>query len=766
MGNVAIPSIKAALAPGTYTISNILAHDSNDHPTTLKEILEYVDSRGYMPGRTGWSAYDQICVRNPETGGTMWVRRNEVNTSDSGRDKNYPVAEYRSEIVSAYGVDVYEAALKSGESLKYQDGSKTPSPSGKLYEWYPCDVAKQERSGYYNNSDFMLTLTFKISEGGTITPTPTPTPEPTPTPTPTPSTPGACARPNEVPQRYEHELDLIVNRLDARTVDITTNTNTDVYVERADFSANRAVVKQEFNNYIQQTMAMKSDCESLINTWESEKASLQAEQAACNQIKVPEGGAPPDCSSFVTAISEVTSKINEARSILPIYNQKISLAQSEVGYITSQESANRVINTYVLLDHNGKQVSKLNVSLKEGDKGRYTFPAWKVTEQGKNVIAQINGNGSHNEFKYNNVSNRTARTSLGYHINLGNVLYPNTSSNNWKETKQYVATYTGNSCPVYEEGSYFKTETIKAVVRTVNDNGNKREIEEQLTVSFSKLPRNEMRAGYGFDYTMQSVYKNNDTEPEPSNATGTKNVEGYFPTMVEYQPYKRGGAKTKFDLYGNVIPFGGTDEGYLVPMQTKNPSIARNETKSWILPPVAIEEFSGNIFTVNNEDHLKHSKRNPNEKLLLKDKDGNTLNKWYVDFTESDSIYNFRVRTYDAGVNHLNTCHTGKVLIDGVITGDPNDNDDYVKRSVTTENPFPSGIGWNWTNKVNNITDMSDWYLNGASKPSQIPTEQSRSTFYLTPKTIDAINEYTTKNPKIILGESVLDSVDISSGKD
>jgi len=179
------PRVEAAIGPGPHTISDILAHDSNQHPTTLVQLKQYLASNGQMPGRTGWSGYELICVAPGK-----WEKTKEVNTDDSGRDKRYPVSEYRSEIVSKFGQEMYDAALASGKSLVYQDGSKTPSPSGLLmYDWPNCVTdgsstnsikngagKNPDIGGYYNNLDFMLTLTFSI--GTDPDPDPDTDPEP------------------------------------------------------------------------------------------------------------------------------------------------------------------------------------------------------------------------------------------------------------------------------------------------------------------------------------------------------------------------------------------------------------------------------------------------------------------------------------------------------------------------------------------------------------------------------------------------------------
>ncbi|MGE7983786.1 DUF5704 domain-containing protein [Solibacillus sp. NPDC093137] len=120
-----------------------------------------------MPGRTGWSAYELVCVN-----GTFEKGRS-VQTSDSGRDKRYSPSEYRTEIINSLRSDgyssseaeaIYQAAVSTGESLVYQAGSKRDVSSTGERKWHPCRA--EERGGYYNNLDFDLTLTITIVEDG------------------------------------------------------------------------------------------------------------------------------------------------------------------------------------------------------------------------------------------------------------------------------------------------------------------------------------------------------------------------------------------------------------------------------------------------------------------------------------------------------------------------------------------------------------------------------------------------------------------------
>lgn len=752
-------------------------------PSQIGLVYSWILS-GDQEYHTGWSGeileYDTTQENiGPDGKMSHWFQRNKFSTQNS--KLTYSPTLFKNEIIRDYGVEIYQAILSSGK--RFTAKGDLSIEEYRIYE-YDSRVGVKPKHGdvafTYRENKVIASLSFSLTEdeigGGTP-----------------PSTETACPQPDEVPLRYEHELDLAVNRIDARTVDINTVTNTDVYVSRGNFSSSRNQAKQEFNDYINDTKAKKTECESLIAQWEGEKTALETEKAAlesekanlqsalasCQSTVVAEGQTPPDCSVFnshisemdslisekVSEIEEKTTQINEGKAMLPIYDQKVALANTELNYISSNESRYSTVSTTVQLTYNGSPVSNLTVSLSEGDSKRYTFPSWKPNQQGKDIMAQINGNGPYQEFRYTNLTQRQA-VSLGYNTSLGHLLYPNSSSNNWKNTTQYVSTYESNACPKYEENKYFETQSISAIVRTVNDNGTQRNYYETLTTSFTKLPREEMRAGYGFEYTITTNYKNNDTEPEPSQATGTKLVESYFPSMVNYQPYTRGGAIPKFDLYGNAVPVSGVDEGYRVYMNTSNPSVPRSEVRNWILPPVAVEEYSGNVFTMDNEDHLNHEKRNLNEKLLVTDEDGKSINKWFVDFTQPDGVYDFRIRTYDSGVNHLSTCHNGKVEIDGVITGDPDDNDDYVKRAVDSQIPFPSGIGWNWNGKVNQITELNTWYTNWESDPKALPINQYQKAFYLTPKIMQQINEYTSQHPKIILGESVLDQVNVPGTKE
>ncbi|MDA6963102.1 hypothetical protein OSM87_25880, partial [Escherichia coli] len=80
------------------------------------------------------------------------------------------------------------------------------------------------------------------------------------------------------------------------------------------------------------------------------------------------------------------------------------------------------------------------------------------------------------------------------------------------------------------------------------------------------------------------------------------------------------------------------------------------------------------------------------------------------------------------------------------VIGDPNGNDDFIKRTVTPSNPFPGGIGWNWKGNESSIAGLNDWYNNWYEKPSEIPNSQYNKTFYLTIDKIQEIKNYNEQN--------------------
>lgn len=575
--------------------------------------------------------------------------------------------------------------------------------------------------------------------------------------------------PPPVPKRYEYELDVEVYRLDGRTVEKGTNTKTDVYVKRADFSASRNQAKQEFQTYIEGVQAQKSDAESKKAQYESEKASAESEKASaesalasCQATPPDKKGNTPDCSGYESAIAKaeqkiqkMTNKINHANQMMVLYEEAIRKAEAELAYIQSEEAKYSVVSPTVFLDFNDSLVSQTTVSLSEGEgPKRYTFPSWTLNRNGT-IMAQINEDGKYQEFYYDSLELRSEQ-SLGYNTRVGHDLYSSTSSNNWKDTPIYISSKETAACP--PAGQYFAPSEVEGIVRTVNEDGNRRVLKEKVRSEFTKLPKEEIRAGFGFEYQLTTQYINYDNEPEPAQETGTKKSESYFPTLGNFLPYSKDPAIVE---YINDSPQYKV-EGYNVGMETKQSPSPHVETRTWLLPPVAVEEYSGNLFAVRNNDYKNHPKRNMYDKILLQDEKGNELTRWYVDLLQPDGIYEFKVRTYGAGVNQLNTCQTGKVMVKGTIIGDENGDDDFIKRAVSPNNPFSGGIGWNWIGQDSRLTALTEWYRNWYDHPDKLPGGQYDSMYFLTPKKLEEIRAFNeAMNHEYILGKSLFKSVQI-----
>lgn len=161
------------------TIDGILAKDflevvNPQEPSSYESVKFLVENNPSY--RTGWSGFYSVCNSSLayNSDGTPklddfgkpispWVEQNRRNTDDSGRDKIYNVADYRDQIVTKYGVEVYEKALASGKSLGYQSGTKKEIHS-KNHHPLPCkgngNEAESDKGFFYNNFDFYLTLTF------------------------------------------------------------------------------------------------------------------------------------------------------------------------------------------------------------------------------------------------------------------------------------------------------------------------------------------------------------------------------------------------------------------------------------------------------------------------------------------------------------------------------------------------------------------------------------------------------------------------------
>lgn len=184
----------AEAAEAKIRIGGIIAYDSikdderSKEPKTVDEIWNLMENRDDKSTRTGWSAaifecninqhFDEMGqpVKKEVITNNHWGQLDRHSTDDSGRDKNYDVADYEAEIVKNYGRDIYEQALKSGESLQYEDGSKRVIYADDTRKDTPCNPKDSTTNGnqafFYNNLEFKLQMEFTPEAPDEIPPTP------------------------------------------------------------------------------------------------------------------------------------------------------------------------------------------------------------------------------------------------------------------------------------------------------------------------------------------------------------------------------------------------------------------------------------------------------------------------------------------------------------------------------------------------------------------------------------------------------------------
>ncbi|OPD53951.1 hypothetical protein [Bacillus anthracis] len=225
--------------------------------------------------------------------------------------------------------------------------------------------------------------------------------------------------------------------------------------------------------------------------------------------------------------------------------------------------------------------------------------------------------------------------------------------------------------PSHEKGMCGVT-SVKGVVETVSERVSKEDtvgemFYETINGSIDNLSPSKLHSGYGFSYQVNGTYKNqwNDNYP------------GVFTAATAQYPFADEGLKSKQDLE-----------------RTKNTgSISSFSPKNMYL-----SEKTGHVF--DSKRPTKSLYWDGQEKII----DGGQ--KWYSPMKTKDGVYTFNVETAPAGVNEMSLCLTEQVEIKGVAY------DDFIKRRVFPDDPFPggSGVGWNWVGKEEILHKLTDWY--------------------------------------------------------
>ncbi|MGE8056803.1 hypothetical protein ACQKOD_23365 [Bacillus mycoides] len=225
--------------------------------------------------------------------------------------------------------------------------------------------------------------------------------------------------------------------------------------------------------------------------------------------------------------------------------------------------------------------------------------------------------------------------------------------------------------PSHEEGMCGVT-SVKGVVETVSERVSKEDtvgemFYETLSGSIDNLSPSKLHSGYGFLYQINGTYKNQ----------WNANYPGVFTAATAQYPFADEGLKSKQDLERK------TNTGSASSFSPKN---------------MYLSEKTGHVF--DSKRPTKSLYWDGQEKII----DGGK--KWYTPMKTKDGVYTFNVETAPAGINEMSLCLTEQVEIKGVAY------DDFIKRRVFPDDPFPggSGVGWNWVGKEELLHKLTDWY--------------------------------------------------------
>ncbi|KAA1803967.1 hypothetical protein FXB61_005393 [Bacillus cereus] len=214
--------------------------------------------------------------------------------------------------------------------------------------------------------------------------------------------------------------------------------------------------------------------------------------------------------------------------------------------------------------------------------------------------------------------------------------------------------------------------SVKGVVETVSERASKEDITgemyyETLTGSIGNLAPSKLHSGYGFSYEVNGKYKND----------WNANYPGVFTAAKAQYPFADEGLKSTQDLEKKEL---------------------KDTTAKFLPKNMYLSEATGHVF--DSKRPTKSLYWDGQEKII----DGGQ--KWYSPLKTKDGVYTFNVETAPAGINEMSLCLTEQVEIKGTAY------DDFIKRRVFPDDPFPggSGVGWNWVGKEDVLYKLTDWY--------------------------------------------------------
>ena len=530
---------------------------------------------------------------------------------------------------------------------------------------------------------------------------------PTQAPPPPPSKPtkpdGTCAPPVTPPPRYDYEFDFEAREIDGQTVQSGMTTSTTVKFYRKSYEAKRNAVKEDIRDDILYRQSLRSSQQSSYlkerDTYNDLDAKYNAAVKANDNAKAQQ---------YADQMKPVLQRMANLECSINSLHVEIAHYQQEYNDLVEKETnLERVVTSYTV-KFNEQTVAFKTIGLIE-DEFSVAKIDWVLPSDG-----YVEGNINSNRYSYHGVTEETY-------------------DNNKIDTPIYVATNesAGMCSPLGE------TSEVSGVVRTVNNSQTGEMTYGERIATTLSIPTNHLfrRAGYGFDFTVSSIYTNDDPT---STATGTKSVVSYFPTLSSYLPYPNRTAMT----YGDI-----TVGGYEANLQKVNAA-------NFKLPTVYLEKFSGNVF---DSMTTLHPKRNVADTLI----NGGT--KFYIPFEYPNGNLQFDSVGLGAGVNNMTTCVTGDVTVQGTPINDENGQDDFYQRPVSPEEPFPNGVGWNMQANQSTINSMKTWYSDWTNDPFN-PNASYNATYYLTGDVIAEIQKYAQANP-LQKGKSMFNQISIPRKK-
>lgn len=467
-----------------------------------------------------------------------------------------------------------------------------------------------------------------------------------------PPKPGTCEIEDIDPPeyRYEYELDFSVERLETKTTEQYTKTETPVTVYRNNYASNRNSAKASINNDLTTKTTLKKTQETKKDQYEKELITLNQKLAEAKQGEdvescVVDANGKEQCTTkkivnaaavnaAQTDVNKKQTQINEITCDIGETNQWIDHYEKELAEVKADEVKYTTTTPNLTLKANNELKAETTVSLKEGER-KVVKMSWEVEDE-SNVVVEINEDGRYEEF-----------------VKGVEDVY----ANNVRETTIYV--------PSREIGMCGPVSEVSAPYITVSDSKlGDRTYYETLRGSVVGLFPRKLRAGYGFTYNVDAQYINEYDlllSGTPSNAA------------VQY-------SYASNDLNSMQYLEKITDTG----------QFAR-----FVPRTVYVSKHSGIVYQTNNPFGVT-------EQML------NGGRKWYSNFEQEDGRYPFEVNVGRSGVNDMGLCLTEETEIRGTAM------DDFVRRSVSPSKPFPAGNGWDWTGKNNIINGLTNWISGGA----------------------------------------------------